>query len=77
MQLKFTGFKVAPIRDHIIVEIDSKYRSVFVNEVIEIEPLQGYTLLGTGNWAEVKEQEAKTTAAPAGENRAIAGGKAK
>ena len=59
MLVKFTGFKVPPYRDHIIVEVSNKYLKVGVDEQIEVKPEDGYRLLATGNFVEI--QAAPTT----------------
>lgn len=56
MKVKFKGFKEAPFRDHIVVLIGVRHEVVSIGQTLEVPPEDGYRLLSTGEFTEVKEK---------------------
>lgn len=63
MLIKFSGFKVPPFRDHVVVMVDKKYQKFSVGEQAEVNPEDGYRLLATGEFVEIQAAAPASTRA--------------
>ena len=86
MQVKFTGFKVAPFRNHIMVEVNKRHIKVGLNEILDLPEEDAYRLRSTGEFELVAEHKpavehenksgrSTVQQPPAASNRAILSGK--
>ena len=85
MQVKFTGFKVAPFRNHIIIETGGKHTKMCVNEVMDLPEEDAFRLRATGQFeiidiakdaAKLPGRVSHVQQPPHAQNRAILDGKA-
>lgn len=76
MLVRFTGFKQAPIRDHIIVLVNGRHQMVGLGETVDIGEEDAYRLRSTGEFEIVEEKKSVIEKPPAASNRAILNGKA-